>query len=691
LKSRSTRRDADDIDVSPRLARHEVVHRALPDGSGQDYFVYFSRQGGQDSPPIVAVHDISRNAREQMQAFSEVCKNYGASLIAPHFAADRYPNYARLGRSRQSADRGRRADEALAAILEDIAQLSGMQTQRIYLFGFGAGGRFALRYAMAYPERVAAVTVALADAFTFPDPGKPFPRGIGPGTRRSDLEFRPAKFLRVPMTVLESASDRGPASSGKRVRAVHASGATPRDKARAWVEAMRAAAAEQRLECLVTYRELDEPLDSFAAFVGNRALAASVFKMLVLGLPSGRPMTGLPVALAPRGVVRAATEHDRWLAVREQHEQVAEPAPAVPSRAQRFALPGLLAAVLLAILTPLAIWANYRVSHVVSREAVVRSHIADVGARVDGVISSIEVDTGDRVQAGQIIARLEDRHFAARLKQARSQLQKARRELEVERLAIENERQRLSGSLREESAGLAAAQASVVASQSRADEARRQVELQRSLASKGLVPAERVRTAETELRTAQALAAEARAAVAAAGAGEDLARVASRGIAVREKRISVLESDIGTYEAELALAEANLAATVLRAPDDGAVVRRIVQPGASIAVGQPVISIWVGQQIWVEAWLDEDDLADVAVGSPATITFKSRPNREFAGVVETLGVSTDVELPDTEVPQPRQRRMRDTPVIGVRIRLNEPAQDLFPGLSAVVAIRKKAG
>jgi multidrug resistance efflux pump len=309
---------------------------------------------------------------------------------------------------------------------------------------------------------------------------------------------------------------------------------------------------------------------------------------------------------------------------------------------------------------------------------------------VDGVISSIEVDTGDRVHAGQIIARLEDRHFTAKLQQARSQLQKARRELEVERLAIENERQRLSGSLREESADLAAARASVLASQSRADEAQRQLELQRSLASKGLVPAERVRSAETELRTAQALAAEARAAVAAAGAGEDLARVASRGISVREKRVSVLESDIGAYEAELSLAEANLEATVIRAPDDGAVVRRIVQPGGSIAVGQPVIAIWVGQQIWVEAWLDEDDLADVAVGSPAMVTFKSHPNREFAGVVETLGVSTDVELPDSEVPQPRQKRMRDTPVIGVRIRLKETVPDLFPGLSAVVAI-KKAG
>ena len=44
------------------------------------------------------------------------------------------------------------------------------------------------------------------------------------------------------------------------------------------------------------------------------------------------------------------------------------------------------------------------------------------------------------VRAGQVVARLEDRHFEAKVRQASSQLEKAGRELEVERLAIANER-----------------------------------------------------------------------------------------------------------------------------------------------------------------------------------------------------------------------------------------------------------
>ena len=104
---------------------------------------------------------------------------------------------------------------------------------------------------------------------------------------------------------------------------------------------------------------------------------------------------------------------------------------------------------------------------------------------------------------------------------------------------------------------MSAARAAVRASESRAEEASRQVELQQSLVSRGLVPAERARATETELRTAEALAAEARAKASAASASEDLARVDSEGLGVREKRVSVLESEIATLQAKVAIAEAN--------------------------------------------------------------------------------------------------------------------------------------
>ena len=104
--------------------------------------------------------------------------------------------------------------------------------------------------------------------------------------------------------------------------------------------------------------------------------------------------------------------------------------------------------------------------------------------------------------------------------------------------------------------------------------------------------------------------------------------------------------------------------------------------------GGPLIVEVQGDDVWIEAWIDEDDLAMVEVGSPARVTLKPYPGREFAGYVETIGVSTDFEVPETEVPLPRNERMRHTPVVNVRIRLLNPEADLLPGLSAVVGIRK---
>ena len=676
---------AEDIDESSPPVEKQILHRQLQDGSGLDYFIYRPTRDATAGPLFVAVHDISRNARAQATAFATVCDSVGATLVAPHFAVNRYPNYQRLGRSRYALDRGKRADEALDEILEEVATLAGTPAGQIYLFGYGAGGRFSMRYALAHPERVAGVVIASPGTYTFPNAEKRFPQGTGPGPRRTNLQFNPEQFLRVRMTVFEGVGDGDGRRPRRRVQAVSPAGATQSDRGRNWVAAMRTAADVCQLESLVSYREIPGSFESFDAFVERGALPERVFEALLAPFPA------MPVVHASAGLPELLPNQNGPLVLRDATDADFDvPVAPAPPRWRGLAQRGLMLAGLLAVLLPLGLWIQYRSTHVISRDAVVRSHIADVGARVDGVVASVEVDVGDRVASGQIVARIEDSNFRAKALQASSQLERAIQKLEVERLAIENERQRLSGSLREVSAGLSAARAGVRAAESRAEEAQRQVELQKSLVAQGLVPAERLRTSENELRTARALAAASQAQASAAGAGEDLARVASQGLTVRERRIAVLQSEIAALRADVSLAEANLAGTLIRAPDDGAVVRRIVQPGGSTTVGQPIISLRIGADIWVEAWLDEDDLADVTIGSPAIVTFTSYPDREFTGVVESLGASTDLELPDSAVPQARSDRMRATPLISARIRLDEPAEGLFPGLSAVVGIRKKA-
>ena len=664
----------EEFDQSSPLPSSTVLRRALHDESGNEYYVYVPADGATDAPVLVAVHDIDRDARAQAETFAALCDREGVVLVAPRFATDRYPNYQRLGRSRNPVDERRSANETLDRILAEVASIAGASTERFHLFGYGGGARFAMRYAMLNPERVAGVAIVEPSAYTFPNPLLRFPRGIAPSKKRPDFEPDPKRFLKVPMTLIEREGDlegRGPV----RIEEVDGDGQdAPIKNGRSWCEAMVEAAEALNLPPKASFQPSTQKADSFGGFVADSDLTESVFERLFESETS---------------------PHGHGLA--ETGPSESEGAPRFSfktflgsSAARTWAMPAILALLVLAILTPLFLWAQYRSTHVVSRDAVLRGHIAEVGAQQDGVVKKIEVDSGDRVLAGQVVVRLEDRHFEAKRSQAASQLQKARRELEIERLAIENERSRQQSSIRGVTADLSAASAELQAAESRATEALRRLELQKALAADGLIAEERVRAARQELRTSRALVSAARAEQTSAVAGQDLAGNIYDGLALREQRISVLESEITSFEAELALAEAHLASSIIRAPEDGAVVRRIVEPGSSTVVGQPIISLWLGEEIWVEAWIDEDEIGDVEVGSRATVTFKSHRDLEFGGVVESLAVATDVELPDSEVPQPRQDRMRDAPVVSARVKLDPHEEVLFPGLSAVVAIAKKA-
>jgi multidrug resistance efflux pump len=358
-------------------------------------------------------------------------------------------------------------------------------------------------------------------------------------------------------------------------------------------------------------------------------------------------------------------------------------------RLRRRAVPITACAVALAVLIPFTMWARYRAVYVVARNALVKGTITNIGAQIDGVVTSVDVEAGTSIRAGQILARFEDHQLQASVQRAASKLEKATRQLEVERLAIEQERKRLGSLVNEASARVGAAKAKAKAADSQADDARLRYEMRQTLAKNGVITQEELRSAESTRRTSEALGESATADRRAAEAARQLAVVEADGMTVRERNLVVLEAEIAAFRAELSLAQADLEAALIRAPADGWVLRRISEAGSSVVVGQPIVALWIGKDVWVEAWIDENDLGKCKVGNAARITLESYPGRVFAGSVESIGVSTDYELPDAAVPQSRNQRLRTNPIIAVRVRIPD-AEGLFPGLSAEVGIRKKS-
>ena len=342
------------------------------------------------------------------------------------------------------------------------------------------------------------------------------------------------------------------------------------------------------------------------------------------------------------------------------------------------------------VLVPGVLWWQFQSANVTSSNAAVRGHLAEIGTRISGQVVSVEVDVGDRVKAGDVLVRLDDRHLRAEVQEMQAEISGLQRSIEVERMAIELERREIEQQRSESEARVAAAQAQADAARIQVEDAARAFELRESLYSRdGAVSSEDVRGADSNRRSAQARLEEAQANADAARSMQTKVGLARSALVLREQRIGVLEADLQRAEARLARAEADLDGALIRAPEDGAIVRRITQPGGSVEVGQPIISMWLGDELWVEAWIDEEEIGAVRLGSNVMVTLHSFPGQEFVGEVDKIGLATDLEIPAEHVPQPRFARMRSAPVVGVRIRLLDPPPQLLPGLTAVVAIGRQ--
>lgn len=332
-------------------------------------------------------------------------------------------------------------------------------------------------------------------------------------------------------------------------------------------------------------------------------------------------------------------------------------------------------------------WVRYRFNNVVLREAAVRGSVTKIGGRIDGRILSVDVEPGQRVTKGQVLLRLEDTHLQAALEKSRGELESATRELQSEKLGITQSRRRLNLEISRASAGIKKAKAELEGQKSTLVKLEKQFERINSLVKTGAAA-----TAELDKITGdrdRALS-QVTAAVGVLEAAEsNHERTVSDldGLQVRENHLGVLEAQINVGRAKVTSAESDLESAVVKAPEDGRVIERIVNIGGSAKVGEPMISLWIGKA-WVEAWADERDLHKIQPGSLVDISFDAAPDRKLIGRVESIGLITDKHLSPSVVPSTLHALIRPSAMIPIRIALEDENPPVQLGLSVLVGIRK---
>jgi HlyD family secretion protein len=118
-------------------------------------------------------------------------------------------------------------------------------------------------------------------------------------------------------------------------------------------------------------------------------------------------------------------------------------------------------------------------------------------------------------------------------------------------------------------------------------------------------------------------------------------------VAASKAAVTALEAAVKQAESETHAAAAIHKYTHIVAPMDGLITVRKAEIGTTIAPGTPIFQMVDTDQIWVAAWIDETQVAQLQPGQQAAITLRS--GRTFQGEVVRLNKEADTVTRELEV------------------------------------------
>jgi HlyD family secretion protein len=195
----------------------------------------------------------------------------------------------------------------------------------------------------------------------------------------------------------------------------------------------------------------------------------------------------------------------------------------------------------------------------------------------------------------------------------------------------------------------------------------------------------RVAEARAALRSAEAQrvqvnlrrqdVASARAQLAQARAGLETARANQGQVGIRANDIQTAQSQMARAKASLLNATVQLDSTTVRAPRAGVVLQKYVEQGTIITSGQSltaqgasIVQLGDVSRLFVDAAVDEADLASVKVGQKVKVVFDAFPDQEWEGRVRRI--------------DPRGVTDNNVTSIKTQVEILKPDRRLRPGLNA---------
>lgn len=231
-----------------------------------------------------------------------------------------------------------------------------------------------------------------------------------------------------------------------------------------------------------------------------------------------------------------------------------------------------------------------------------------LSSRVAGEILAIAVEEGERAKAGEVLVQMNDRKVAAQVELSEARLHAAQAGL----------REQSSGFRKED---VAAGDSAVQRATAVFEQAGIESERQKRLLEKGATTRVEWEKAEEARRVARAQLDELK-------AQQDKLRRGSRQETVDQAKAGVAE-----IHAELKYQRALLADYSIAAPFDALVIERFVEPGESVDIAAPLLSLIDPNQLRIHAEVEESDVGRVILDQSVTVTVDNLPGKTYTGKV----------------------------------------------------------
>ena len=263
---------------------------------------------------------------------------------------------------------------------------------------------------------------------------------------------------------------------------------------------------------------------------------------------------------------------------------------------------------------------QYQVS---TDNAYVQADYTTVAPKISGYVGEVLVQDNQKVAAGQILARIDDRDFRVALDQATADVKTAE-------AALSN----IDAQIAQQQSAIEQERADTVQGEASLSYAKTDNDRYDQLMKTGYGTVQRAQQADTALRERTAQLSKARA-----------------GLLVAERKIDVLTTEHAKAEAQRDhasavrhQAELNLSYTTITAPVDGTVGSRALRVGQYVQAGTPLMAVVPLQAVYIIANYKETQLTDVRAGQKATVEIDTFPGVKLQGHVDSLSPASGLEF-----------------------------------------------